>query len=369
MASSPPQIALQPHMELAHDPRYTIARVHLGKLIASYRRSLFAFEWLTPDGQVKPSDALSPAHAQARRAVETALRQGMPLAMPILGWGMLSTAEIGAGRDVIMTAHAMGIKEIEVHVPIDAVPMLKSIIIPPKDQSGNVLFYILLAIALIAALSYAVQQTSRSGGVAHLSDGQASTMATEILTYGNHVATAVSKLKLRGCTDTQLGMENSVVVGYINGLAPVDESCHVFSPAGGAITWVTPPTGMNNGTPWFISGRTTVHQDSGFASSNAASNVDLVMLLFGLPQALCQKINTRLGVTGIPVNDGNFGDSTQFDGTYSYAEDINGLPEAAQPSPCSAPSTSHHFCGRTAGCFREESGTQRYIFFQVLLQR
>jgi hypothetical protein len=92
-------------------------------------------------------------------------------------------------------------------------------------------------------------------------------------------------------------------------------------------------------------------------------------MLFGLPQNLCEKINDQLGVTGAPVNDGTYGNTTKFQGSYSYAEDINGLPEPAQPSPCSAPSTTQNFCGRPVGCFREESGSQRYVFFQTLIQR
>ena len=253
------------------------------------------------------------------------------------------------------------------YVSKGAIPKMKGMIVT-DDQTGSILMYILIAVVLFAALAYALSNSSRSGSTAYLSDGQASAHATEVLTYANHVKTAVAKLNLRGCTNEQLNFENNVVLGYINGSAPSDNQCDLFEPEGGTITWATPASEIS-AAQWFYSGRTVVHQDAGFASSNSADDADLVMLAFGLSQTLCAKINSQLGITGIPVNDGSFGDTIKFQGAFAYAEDINGLPETPQPSPCSAPSTAANFCGKEAGCFREEGGSQRYIFFQVLKQR
>jgi hypothetical protein len=71
-----------------------------------------------------------------------------------------------------------------------------------NPQSGNVLFYILFAIALLAGLTFAV---NRGGQVstATLSADQARVAASEILDYAGAVSGAVTKLKLRGCTETQ----------------------------------------------------------------------------------------------------------------------------------------------------------------------
>lgn len=370
MSLPPPRLVPVP--DLATDPSFTVQWIDVARVVAGYRAALYAFEWLRPDGTVKSTEELSAAAAAERKATEQAFRTGVPLPMPILGWGMLDHVEIGAGRSVIMTAQAIGIKVLPVHIATSAQEDLANMIVPaPRNtrESGNVLMYILLAIVLLAALSYAVSRTSGSGSTAYLSDNQASTAASEILTYAQGVRTAVDKLRLRGCTAAQLNFENGPVAGYINAGAPSDDSCDVFSPAGGAVTWATPPTDMNDGTPWLISGRTTVHQAGGVLSGNSASEADLAMILFGLSEAVCLKINSRLGISSVPVNDGSFGDTTKFQGAFAYAEDINGLPEASQPSPCGSPSTANNFCGRDAGCFLEESGGQRYVFYQVLLQR
>jgi hypothetical protein len=365
----PPTPRLTPSLDLEQDLGFQTVRVRLAPLVKSYRNSLFAFEWLTPDGMVKTVDQLAVGPMDARRAVEQAFQNGDAVPQPVVGWGMLDCVEIGAGRDVVLTAYALGVQDLMMHVSTSALDKMKDMIVAEHpSERGNILLYILICIVLLAALSYAVSNSTRSGSTGFLSDGQESALATEILTYANHVKTAVAKLNLRGCTDDQLNFDNDVVAGYTNAGAPSDDSCDLFAPTGGALTWVTPAAEVT-ASPWFYSGRVVVHQDSGFASSNSADDADLVMMLMDIPSGLCAKINTKFGVSGVPVDDGSFADTTKFQGAFAYAEDINGLPEGAQPSPCGSPSTAANFCGRDAGCFREESGSQRYIFFQVLKQR
>ena len=95
------------------------------------------------------------------------------------------------------------------------------------SERGNALLYILIAVALIAALSYVVSRGQR-GNTSTLTDQQARLAAQEIIDYGNDLANAVQKLRLRGCTDTQVSFENNIVTEYTNPNAPADKSCHVF---------------------------------------------------------------------------------------------------------------------------------------------
>ncbi len=370
MRRDPP---FHPHPDVATDPEFEVVTIDVMRAVQSYRKSLLAHEWIHSDGTIKSTHALSPNHAASRTRIEAQFKSGQSLAMPIIGWGMFDCLEIGSGRDIFLTLAAMGARHIPVHTPKTMIDPIRSFIVSPPSspdsQKGNILVYLLICVALLGALTYTVANSSRSTSAIHLTDSQAKTLATEILTYANHVQSAVSKLTLRGCTDTQINFENDTVSGYINASAPSDDSCDLFAANAGSITWVTPPIGMNNGTPWFYTGAAVAHNSNGYTSSNSADDADLVMLLFGLPQNICEKINKNIGITGVPVNDGTYGDTTKFQGSYSYAEDINGLPEASQPSPCSAPSTFQNFCGLDAGCFQEEGGTQRNVFFQVLLRR
>ncbi|MFA5592904.1 MAG: hypothetical protein WC989_06295 [Micavibrio sp.] len=106
-------------------------------------------------------------------------------------------------------------------------------------QSGGVLVWILIAVALFAALSYAMMRDGGTGTAARtMTDAQARLLASEIISYGNAVRQAVQKLEIRGCTDLQISFENSVVAGYENG---TDTICQVFHPAGGGLGWKAAP--------------------------------------------------------------------------------------------------------------------------------
>ena len=106
-----------------------------------------------------------------------------------------------------------------------------------KTEQGNVFFYILIAVALFAALSYAVSRNN-TGSTDIFTDEQAKLAAQEIIEYGNTVANAVQKLRLRGCSDTEISFENDIIDGYENG---TNTSCQVFHVDGGDINWTSIP--------------------------------------------------------------------------------------------------------------------------------
>lgn len=105
------------------------------------------------------------------------------------------------------------------------------------NQKGNILFLILIAVALFAALSYAVTGSSRNSG-ASIQRDKAKLIASQFLQYGTQLENAVNRLMLiNRCTDTQLSFERSPFDGsdgaFYNANAPTDFRCHVFHPNGG----------------------------------------------------------------------------------------------------------------------------------------
>ncbi len=97
--------------------RYESVNVNTGKVLQSWRQSLYAYEWMLPDGRIRTLDEL-PVHERDKRLqVETRLQNGEALEKPILGIGLLENIEIGSGRAVFLTLAAAGVETIPVHIP------------------------------------------------------------------------------------------------------------------------------------------------------------------------------------------------------------------------------------------------------------
>lgn len=220
-----------------------------------------------------------------------------------------------------------------------------------NPQSGNVLFYILLAVALFAALSFAVSSTSTTSG--NVLTGEQTRLAAQgVISYANTIAAAVQKLRLRGCTESQLNFENNIVSGYTNGGAPSDDSCDIFSTSGGQVQFKAPPKNANDGSDWIITGTNEV---TGVGTDGTGE--DLILSLENLDSAVCLELNNQLN-PGIfstdPPVDLSTNSSTKFTGTY--------------PSTDTIANVGHGLTGRISACYLETTGGE-YNFYKVLLAR
>lgn len=99
------------------EDKYVTVRVQTGKVLADWRKSLFSFEWLLPDGALRPLDELPLTQRDKRLHIENALKNGQPLERPVLGIGILDNIEIGAGREIFLTLAAHGEDTLEAHIP------------------------------------------------------------------------------------------------------------------------------------------------------------------------------------------------------------------------------------------------------------
>lgn len=230
------------------------------------------------------------------------------------------------------------------------------------SQRGNALFLILIAVALFAALSYAVTQSGRGSGT--VSRETALIAASRVVQYAGAVEQAVSRMGLvNGCGETQISFENSEVAGYTNASAPADDSCHVFEPAGGGVVWQDPPAGANDGSDWFFLGGIVLSSKDGSNSAWLDENADLTMVLPNVTREVCAAVNRGLGIEGIPVDEGDL-TPDQFTGSYVKSDAITGIPSG---SDCTmAPDTG--LCGQPTGCLQEET-TSNYVVYHILLPR
>jgi len=110
-------------------------------------------------------------------------------------------------------------------------------------RSGNVLFLILLAVALFAALGYAVTQAGRSGGK-DISDEKADLDQAELENYQAAIAAGRMRLEIvNGCDSIDYTPPADWIAG--------DKSCHMFHPSGAGVSFTDFGDGLcPDGTAW-----------------------------------------------------------------------------------------------------------------------
>lgn len=236
-----------------------------------------------------------------------------------------------------------------------------------SKEKGSAIIYILVAVALLGALSFAVSKGSRTN-TSTLSDQQAKIAANEIISYGNTVAKAVGTLRLRGCTDIQISFENPLYTVYTNPSAPADKSCHVFDLAGGKVSYQAPDEDWLDSSKSAVAeyGNLIVNGDNKVSGIADAAEEELVAIISALSQKICLEINNKLGVSNpgdVPPTDTNgITEGTKFVGTYGASSSTIG----------DAGTSSTALLGKTSGCVHETagcSGTDCYHFYQVLIAR
>ncbi len=160
---------------------------------------------------------------------------------------------------------------------------------------GNILFLILLAVVLFAALSYAVTSSMRGGGK-DAGKESAQSQAADILNRMALLESTVSRLRMTGgCKDTEIQLINA------NPNTPADGHCKVFDPAGGniSVSMVTPPTSyVTSGGTSITYGASVVY---GGSSTSNPSLIATYPAGTGILKAeICQAINDQLGIAAPP---------------------------------------------------------------------
>ena len=228
------------------------------------------------------------------------------------------------------------------------------------DNKGNALFLILIAVALFAALSYAVTQSGRGGG--SVDRETAALSASQAVQFVSSLEQAVTRMKITsGCADTDFNFDDAALTGYNNTTAPSDESCDLFSAAGGGLTYQSPPAGLNDGSEWVFTGMTNVLGVGTDGETDPATH-ELIAMLFNVTPEACREINSRVGLGNTIIIDRNAIDETPFVGTYTNVDSIAG-PTAS--TTCSA----QPLCGYYNACFQESNVGQRIVYYHVLLAR
>ncbi len=101
---------------------YICIEIDTQKALKSWHKSVFSFQWLTPEGDIKAATDLAPEEQEKRTVVESALQNGGALQKPVLGIGLQDNIEIGSGRAEFLTLIAHGHRALSVHIPKSNAP-------------------------------------------------------------------------------------------------------------------------------------------------------------------------------------------------------------------------------------------------------
>ncbi len=239
------------------------------------------------------------------------------------------------------------------------------------NEKGNVLFLILIAVALFAALSYAVTQSTRSGGGS--TDREQSILSGASMTqHPTALRTSVIRMILAGTDVGQLQFNAPSDFGNLT----TDEQ-GVFHPLGGGGLFQQAPADVMEGTAqgqWFFNANWDVPQ---IGVSNTGTSNDLIAFLPGVNRAVCLEVNRELNfVDNISDCDVSADDSevptldTTTDETRIAinADNTYTFPTTDQEDLANSNASCSAFAGHPSGCFYEDT-LNEYVFYSVILER
>ena len=233
-------------------------------------------------------------------------------------------------------------------------------------ESGNIMFLILIAVVLFAALSFAVTMSNRGGG----SDMNAENMrilASRITQHAMSYENAVVRLRIsKGIAENAIDFDTPRAPGYDNpGCA--GDICHVFNAEGGQAVYIDVDRKWLDGSQaggahygyWLFTGGICVPGiglgDDASCNADPANN-ELIALVPWVLKDICIQINRKLG---IPLDNGNPPRLTgnawpaaneQFIGSFAAGETIidtnnvlYGHPEACFEGGGTPPNGSYHY--------------------------
>lgn len=166
-----------------------------------------------------------------------------------------------------------------------------------NNERGNVLFIVFIAVALIAALTAAIQGSNQSE-TANIDDESLIIRVTEARRYAGEVERGINFVLNNGFSESDIRFahpDNHPDYGDLE--RDQDPSNQVFHVNGGGAAFRDPPKGINDGSQWEFYGGTSV-------PAMGSDRADLVIVLPNVSQAFCDAINTSVGQENTPLDTG-----------------------------------------------------------------
>ncbi len=224
-----------------------------------------------------------------------------------------------------------------------------------RHQTGNALFLILIAVALFAALSYAVTSSGRGGS--GIDKEQAKIAASRLQQNGAMVRQAVLRMQIIGnVPDNMLDFYTNKRQVKDGSASPLDNTlcttsdCQVYNPAGGGIDY-TPFEDMAFDDPTWPANYLKPGHSQVFVTKVVGLGTDapeIVLLTMLVQPDICFEINNQAGLDDRPLYDVTGESLYAFQGdptailsatdAYTFGDDHPDL--ADQSEFCTCPASS-----------------------------
>jgi hypothetical protein len=227
------------------------------------------------------------------------------------------------------------------------------------NEAGNILFLILIAVMLFAALSFAVMQSSQSSGSGKGNEG-ATVNAAQINQYPAIINAAIMRMNMNGVEITELEFNPPSEFGNLT-----SPQFAVFDSTTFGTTYLTAPATVmanNQAGNWHFNGNFEVQNLGESVAGDFAGN-EIIGFLPGVKDTVCRAMNEKLQIPVMPQATAAYltDAMVDMDDTYTPPSSETVIGEAGLPAL--ADLTSQPF-----GCF-QDSGSGEYIYYHVVYEQ
>lgn len=164
-------------------------------------------------------------------------------------------------------------------------------------EKGNVLIYVLIAIALFGALSFTLSRQTRNSGTEDLDEAKAELYAMQLITYATQAKSVIDQMIFTGSDIDELDFTLPSEASF--NTAPHIHK--VFHPQGGGLTLATIPKNAiheistGNGAKWYLGRFNNVEWSK-------TSATDVILTAHQIDEKVCAAINNKItGFSTIPL--------------------------------------------------------------------
>lgn len=241
-----------------------------------------------------------------------------------------------------------------------------------KGEAGNVLFLILIAVALFAALSYAVTQSTRSGAGDTASETNLISSA-QLTQYSAGIRTSVVRMLIGGVAleDLAFNDPSDFAAGGAIGTNEAYRRRAVFHPQGGNATFQLAPKAMvsdrhDSNLPygtWYYNANVQI-QNIGMTDASTPDGNDLVAWLPHISRGVCRRMNDELGISSPSTEDVPVSSISSDEWAETLGIDMGDFPTGSGQPILSG---DGHLVGQPFGCFKDDDDV--LVYYHVLVER